>query len=74
MSTHVEFGAELFEDPWSAYANLRVDGAVHRFSSGNGLTGWLVTDYALARDALILGVPNAGHGLLDGPASTATRP
>ncbi|WP_433604957.1 cytochrome P450 family protein [Prescottella agglutinans] len=52
MSTHVEFGAEFFEDPWSAYANLRVDGAVHRFSSGNGLTGWLVTDYALARDAL----------------------
>lgn len=52
MSTHVEFGAPFFQDPWRAYADLRDTGQVHRFRSGNGLTGWLVTDYALAREAL----------------------
>lgn len=52
MSTHVEFGAEFFQDPWGAYADLRHRGPVHRFSSANGLTGWLVADYSLARNAL----------------------
>ncbi|NKV33030.1 hypothetical protein GS921_25415 [Rhodococcus hoagii] len=52
MSTHVEFGSPFFQDPWSAYAGLRAAGPVHRFRSGKGLTGWLVTDYTLAREAL----------------------
>lgn len=53
MSTPIEFDASFFEDPWKIYAELRTAGRIHRFRSENGLDGWLITDYALARQALV---------------------
>ncbi|WP_165839624.1 cytochrome P450 [Rhodococcus sp. Eu-32] len=46
------FDKTFFQDPQPLYSELRAHGPVHRFTSPTGVSGWMVTDYDLARQAL----------------------
>ncbi|MEV0466072.1 cytochrome P450 [Nocardia tengchongensis] len=43
---------EFFQDPHTTYERLRERGPVHHVRFPHGVIGWLVTDYALARQVL----------------------
>ncbi|WP_458686261.1 hypothetical protein [Nocardia tengchongensis] len=40
---------EFFQDPHTIYGRLRERGPVHHVRFPHGVVGWLITDYALAR-------------------------
>ncbi|AGL18903.1 cytochrome P450 [Actinoplanes sp. N902-109] len=48
----VPLPAAIVADPHRVYAQLREEGAVHRFLLPDGATAWIVTRYAEARKAL----------------------
>lgn len=51
-SNPLQLSKEFFQDPHSVYQRLRDEGPVHHVIMPNGLPGWLVTSYDVARALL----------------------
>lgn len=52
MPQHVTFDNAFFQEPQHLYRELRNDGPLHRFTSPSGVSGWMITDYDVARRLL----------------------
>ncbi|KAA0024432.1 cytochrome P450 family protein [Antrihabitans cavernicola] len=51
--TIIELGTDFYRDPHEFYRRVRSDGGVHKVRLENGVVGWLITDYALAKQVLV---------------------
>lgn len=48
----ITFDHDYFQDPHKLYRELREEGPIHKFTSPTGVGGWIITDYAAAREIL----------------------
>lgn len=48
----IQLDATFYQDPEALYERLRADGPLHRVRTPEGQTGWLATDYDVAKDLL----------------------
>ena len=63
---HMTFDDEYFASPEAAMAQLAAQGPIHRFSAPQGINGWMITSYDLARevftDTRIIKTPETMNG------------